>query len=617
MDVAVDRGDEDAHRRMKQGLLRTSFCLMTLASFVLAVREIWTQGAVATTVTATAIGAIAWIWSQRRGAPLSALAVGLCVALVLLIAKAAWDLGGASGSALSFAFLPGLLAMLLLAPRWGISVTSLMLGVFAWLGASTPLLGLYDVLRFQDEIAMTLFAAGLGLALAQSLRSYEASIAKRKAVLLRAQDKTRVMTSTVYDVLEPLAARLVVAADAPPGSAPRDELAGIVDPMLDHLAASRAWAASDGTSWASADHDFLIRRRVMRIWLRIGAVFMCFVIARNYWVGTAVVPSFFSVAFCVGIDLWLGRPSSAKVTELVALVVGLLASGPLIAHIAKYGGTADAPALVITPSVVLFSALLSQGPATWVVVLVQIATLIWVAAGSAMTMTQSRLLFDLVVAFVVITVLLRQFFSLRRAYAHALLAQEVELLEAERRQRRLSGTLFHDVRNHLQSLILYAECDDDPELNEHLRSLARRIKNLITLSKELLLDGAPDPAPDLEIVDIHETLGHLTEAYAPRLNAKNLKFVIAPGPDLQVMALPELLVESVLGNLLSNAIKFSPHGAVIQLRAEEDDAFVRLTIRDHGSGIPPEVISVLGRDGAVPSRLGTQGAQGQGDGQQQ
>jgi PAS domain S-box-containing protein len=44
----------------------------------------------------------------------------------------------------------------------------------------------------------------------------------------------------------------------------------------------------------------------------------------------------------------------------------------------------------------------------------------------------------------------------------------------------------------------------------------------------------------------------------------------------------------ILVNLLGNAIKFSPEGQTVGLWAERVDGVVRISVRDHGRGIPPE-----------------------------
>jgi len=56
---------------------------------------------------------------------------------------------------------------------------------------------------------------------------------------------------------------------------------------------------------------------------------------------------------------------------------------------------------------------------------------------------------------------------------------------------------------------------------------------------------------------------------------------------LKVQADPDRL-KQVVSNLLSNAIKFSPDGAEVLLTAEAHESKVRISVRDHGPGIPKE-----------------------------
>jgi signal transduction histidine kinase len=44
----------------------------------------------------------------------------------------------------------------------------------------------------------------------------------------------------------------------------------------------------------------------------------------------------------------------------------------------------------------------------------------------------------------------------------------------------------------------------------------------------------------------------------------------------------------VVTNLLSNAIKFSPHGEEVLLAIEKRSGAVRISVRDHGHGIPSD-----------------------------
>jgi signal transduction histidine kinase len=47
---------------------------------------------------------------------------------------------------------------------------------------------------------------------------------------------------------------------------------------------------------------------------------------------------------------------------------------------------------------------------------------------------------------------------------------------------------------------------------------------------------------------------------------------------------PDRLAQ-VVGNLLSNAIKYSPEGGAVQVVAEQENGYVKVSVRDEGVGI--------------------------------
>ena len=605
-----------ARSAMQVGLLRSILWLISAAAAVLTIRESIASSPALAALLATLLSLGAVIWSYRRGAPIRFLGLAFFCALVLLITKAALDLGGARGSALSFGFIPGFLAVLVLGPGLGWFVCALMLLSFAGLAATTALPLPYDVLRFVDEAAMTLFAAGLAHGLIRSFGAYETAIAKRHRALLGLRERRQAMTVAIYEQLEPLAADLVKALAQQDGSdSDRAGFGQALRGLTENLNRAKALAKRDEGELAGAeDPDQRIRRLAMRVWLRLAAGLMAFFVARNLIAHAPFLPSLASLGFCLLFERWLSRPESATHLESTALAIGLCASIPTIVHINAYGANADAPPLVVMPSIVLFTALLSRGPATWVTVAVSAGILTWAGSGQTLSLTQSRLLGDLALSFVVLVLALGRVFSLRKSYARALLAQGQALAEASRQHRRLAGTLFHDVSNHLLVLALHLELGDSPSEVPSGPSLTRRIQRLITLSKEFLLDS--DSKPNLASVELSTALDLLNEAFAPRLHQKQLRLQAGPGMDLCVHAQSELLIESVLGNLLSNAVKFSPLGSRITLHAERVGPDVRIVLSDSGPGLPPEVLGRLGQEGAVPSRQGTAGEQGQGYGLQ-
>ncbi|HET7541027.1 MAG TPA: HAMP domain-containing sensor histidine kinase [Polyangiaceae bacterium] len=607
-----------ARGRMQVELLRGSYWVVTVAALALALREAFIGGPALASSLAFVLGVGALLGSRRASVPPRALAVAFFCSLVLLITRAAFALGGAAGSSLCLAFIPGLLAGLVLGPGWGWAACAAMLASCAWLYTTMPPLARNDVLRFNDEIAITVFAAGLAHTLTRSFKAYQAAAIRRRDALLALREQREAFARAIYDELEPVAASLVRALDHEDA---RNVEQASLPPLLARLSASLAHAKAlakidEHETTELGDPDVAIRTASMRVWLRLAAALMLFFVVRNLFLGAPFGPSLFSIGSCTVFHLWLGRPRAQRHLEATAFTIGLAVTVPMIVHIYDYGVRPSAPPLVVMPANVLITALLSQGPATWAVLAVSVGVVGWAGLGTSHTLLEARLLGNLAVSFVIIALALRCVFVLRLRFTRVLLEQSAALVEALRQQRRLAGTLFHDVSNHLQALMLLCEFFDPVTDFPIARSLSTRVERLIRLSKKFLVITRPAQAPALETIRVADVVAALREASAPRLSNKDIRFTAEVDAGIQVRAEPDLLVESVLGNLLSNAIKFSPRGTAVELLCERSGAFVRLVIRDSGTGVPEQVMRHLGDDGALPSRAGTAGEAGQGYGLQ-
>jgi signal transduction histidine kinase len=73
------------------------------------------------------------------------------------------------------------------------------------------------------------------------------------------------------------------------------------------------------------------------------------------------------------------------------------------------------------------------------------------------------------------------------------------------------------------------------------------------------------------------------------------------------------MLKIILRNLISNAIKFSHPGSAILLFGEQVDNHIAISIKDHGTGIKPEVKQKLFSNESVSTR-GTQNEKGSGIG---
>ncbi|HOG45364.1 MAG TPA: sensor histidine kinase [Anaerolineae bacterium] len=126
------------------------------------------------------------------------------------------------------------------------------------------------------------------------------------------------------------------------------------------------------------------------------------------------------------------------------------------------------------------------------------------------------------------------------------------------------------------------------ELRRTLETIDRQADRLARLVAQLL-DVASIEAGEMELRRQETDLTALAQGVASRLHAATQRRVdvAAPGP------LPALVdaarIEQVLANLVDNAAKFSPKDRPVEVAlAAPDPESVRIAVRDHGPGIPPE-----------------------------
>jgi two-component system sensor histidine kinase/response regulator len=83
-------------------------------------------------------------------------------------------------------------------------------------------------------------------------------------------------------------------------------------------------------------------------------------------------------------------------------------------------------------------------------------------------------------------------------------------------------------------------------------------------------------------------------------------------PDFSVPVIEDLFIYQILMNFMSNAMKFSSVDGVIRVTVETDATHAKVTIRDFGTGIEPEIRNKLFKGSGVRSTSGTLGESGLG-----
>jgi len=193
----------------------------------------------------------------------------------------------------------------------------------------------------------------------------------------------------------------------------------------------------------------------------------------------------------------------------------------------------------------------------------------------------------------------------RRAEAEreALLAGErAARSEAERASRmkdEFLATLGHELRTPLNAIVGWAQIlrnksctpEDLAEglavIERNATAQARIIEDLLDMSR--ITSGKV--RLDIHPVDLNEVITSAVETARPASEGKGVQLQRVLGPhNLSTVRGDPGRLQQVVWNLLTNAIKFTPKGGRVQIRVDQVQSHLEITVSDTGAGIKPEFL---------------------------
>jgi two-component system, OmpR family, sensor kinase len=163
---------------------------------------------------------------------------------------------------------------------------------------------------------------------------------------------------------------------------------------------------------------------------------------------------------------------------------------------------------------------------------------------------------------------------------------------SEERLRQFLADASHELRTPLASIRGYAELfrmgatEQAGGAETAMRRIEDESKRMGLLVEDMLLLAHLDEEPELRTAPVD--LAQLARDAAADASA------IQPARPIGVEAPEHAVVEGdphqlrqVLGNLMRNALVHTPVSAAIELAVVETDDHVRISVRDHGPGLPP------------------------------
>ena len=176
----------------------------------------------------------------------------------------------------------------------------------------------------------------------------------------------------------------------------------------------------------------------------------------------------------------------------------------------------------------------------------------------------------------------------------AAVQDKVAALELSVQQRDdFVGAFTHELKTPMTGIIGYADLlrsmqPDPEEQREAAGAIFHEAQRLEALSGKLLqLMGLGEHAPQLVPVQLDSVFAEARRAVAPALNGCILTM---QSNGLTVQGDADLLCDLVI-NLVTNAAKASTPGSAIAVCAEQADGSIRLTVQDHGQGIPADKLA--------------------------
>jgi signal transduction histidine kinase len=202
-----------------------------------------------------------------------------------------------------------------------------------------------------------------------------------------------------------------------------------------------------------------------------------------------------------------------------------------------------------------------------------------------------------------------------------LLSRERSLREANKAKDRLVSIIAHDLRNPIGGVKMFSELMahrydelDDRDRRMFSSRILSTLNQSLELMETLLAWGRAQTegtAFQPQVVDLQELVELNLAQCSGSAETKGIDLRSRIEPRLAVLADREML-STVLRNLLNNALKFTSQGGEVSLEADIQGDFVRLLVKDTGTGLDPESRRRLFQTKMHFSKEGTAGESGHG-----
>jgi signal transduction histidine kinase len=165
----------------------------------------------------------------------------------------------------------------------------------------------------------------------------------------------------------------------------------------------------------------------------------------------------------------------------------------------------------------------------------------------------------------------------------------------------LSASVAHELNNPLAGVLVYTKLIKDRLARdkfdrEQLLNNLGKIETAVDYCSGIirgLLDFARQSAPRLGPVTVNRAVDKAMSLVGHQARMKRIEVVREEAPGLPVVVADFNQLVQVIINLVVNAVQATDEGGLVTIRASAADGWVRIAVRDTGSGITPENMKKL------------------------
>lgn len=175
-----------------------------------------------------------------------------------------------------------------------------------------------------------------------------------------------------------------------------------------------------------------------------------------------------------------------------------------------------------------------------------------------------------------------------------------ELERLNEQKNRFLGMAAHDLRNPLHAILMYSEFLLDEISREEHRAFLEVIRSssyfMVALVEDFLDISQIESGKlrlNRERLDFIALTRRVVALQRMLADKKQMTIEFAPPSSSRYIVGDAPKLEQVVQNVLGNAIKYAPLGSSIEMRIEETEREVILSVQDHGPGIPEQDIGRL------------------------